>query len=153
MDDRYAIECLKYRYFRTLDLKQWDAFADCLTPDATADYAGLVFADRDGLVAYLRAHLGAGLITTHTAHHPEIEVSGDEATGTWYLEDRVLVPELALVLQGAAFYTDRYARTPDGWRIRRTGYERTFEMTWSTDDLPSLRIKKGTMYDDSRPGD
>lgn len=153
MDDRYAIERLKYRYFRTLDLKQWDAFADCLTADATANYAGLTFANRAALVAYMCDNLGAGLITTHTAHHPEIEVSGDEATGTWYLEDRVLVPELAFALQGAAFYTDRYTRTEEGWRIQHTGYERTFEMSWSTDDMPSLRIKKGAMYGESPHGD
>ena len=144
MDDHYAIERLKYRYFRTLDLKQWDDFTACLTPDATADYAGLTFADRAALVDYMRANLGPGLITTHTAHHPEIDVNGDVATGVWYLEDRVLVPELSFALQGAAFYTDRYVRTADGWRIRHTGYTRTFEMTWSTGDIPSLRIKKDT---------
>jgi len=148
VDDRYAIERLKYRYFRTLDLKQWDDFADCLTPDATSDYAGLTFTDRTTLIDYLRTHLGPGLITTHTAHHPEVEVEGDEASGTWYLEDRVLAPELSFALQGAAFYTDRYLRTADGWRIRHTGYQRTFEMTWSTTDVPSLRITKGTMYRD-----
>lgn len=150
MDDRYAIERLKYRYFRTLDLKQWEDFADCFVPTATGDYAGLIFASRDALVDYMRTNLGPGLITMHTAHHPEIDVDTDTATGTWYLEDTVLAPELAFVLEGAAFYTDRYVRTADGWRIAHTGYRRTFEMTWSTGDVPSLRIKPGTAYDEAR---
>lgn len=94
MDDRYALERLKYRYFRTLDLKQWDDFTDCFTPDATGDYAGLAFDSRAELVDYMRANLGSGLITMHTAHHPEIDVAGDEASGIWYLEDTVLAPEL-----------------------------------------------------------
>lgn len=143
VDDRYAIECLKYRYFRTLDLKQWDAFAECLTPEVSADYAGLAFSSRDELVTYMRTNLGPGLISMHTAHHPEISVDGDTATGTWYLEDKVLAPELSFALQGAAFYDDTYARVDGEWRIARTTYRRTFEMTWSTADVPSLRIKKG----------
>lgn len=148
VDDVAALERLKYRYFRTLDLKQWDDFADCFVPEATGDYAGLAFADREALVGYMRENLGPGLITMHTAHHPEIDVAGDAAVGTWYLEDTVLVPELSFALQGAAFYSDRYVRTPDGWRIQHTSYRRTFEMTWSTADVPSLRIKRGTAYDD-----
>ena len=30
----------------------------------------------------------------------------------------LLVPDLDYAMEGAAFYTDRYVRTPDGWRIR-----------------------------------
>src|ERR1044072_4734357 len=33
-----AIEQLKYRYLRTLDLKDWDAFAEVFEPDATGSY-------------------------------------------------------------------------------------------------------------------
>jgi hypothetical protein len=46
-----------------------------------------------------------------------------------------------LLLQGAAFYADRYERAADGlWRIAHTGYERTFEYMVSLDDLPSFRL-------------
>ena len=38
--DVEAIKALKYRYVRTLDTKDWDGFAECLTPDVTADYSG-----------------------------------------------------------------------------------------------------------------
>ena len=77
-----AICQLKYRYLRTLDTKQWDEFEDCFVPEATGDYNGLVFDDRAALVAYMRENLGEGLLTMHQAHHPEIEVDGDTATGT-----------------------------------------------------------------------
>ena len=36
-----AIEALKYRYVRNLDSKDWDSFADCMTPDVTSKYGGL----------------------------------------------------------------------------------------------------------------
>ncbi len=141
MDDIDRICQLKYRYLRTLDTKRWDEFADCFLPEATGDYNGLVFADRAALVAYMRENLGEGLLTLHQAHHPEIAVDGDTATGRWYLQDKVIVPAFNFMLEGAAFYEDRYARTPDGWRVAHTGYRRTFEMTYDLADLPGLKIK------------
>ena len=101
---------------------------------------GLVFEDRATLVAYMRKNLGLGVVTMHQVHHPEITVDGDTATGRWYLQDRVIVEEFRFMLEGAAFYEDRYLRTPDGWRVSHTGYRRTFEMTYSLDDLPGLRL-------------
>lgn len=139
-DDRDAIARLKYRYLRTLDTKQWDAFEECFLPEATGDYNGLTFASRDELVGYMRAQLGEGLITLHQAHHPEIEVDGDTAIGHWYLQDKVIVEAFRFMLEGAALYEDRYVRTPDGWRIAHTGYRRTYEATMSLDDLPSFKV-------------
>lgn len=144
MTDHDDLVALKYRYLRHLDLKQWDDFADTLATDVTADYAGLRFEDRDTLVAYMRENLGPRMITLHQAHHPEIVVDGDTATGRWYLEDKVLMPDFGLTLEGAAFYEDRYRRTDAGWVIAHTGYRRTYELTTPLD--PST-LKIGTAYD------
>ena len=112
IEDIEAIKALKYRYTRCLDLKLWDEFTDCMTPDCSADYAGLVFADRAALVEYMSTNMGPGLISMHHVHHPEISVDGDVATGIWYLEDKVIVSGFDFALEGAAFYEDRYVRTP-----------------------------------------
>jgi hypothetical protein len=141
VDDIDQICRLKYRYLRTLDTKRWDEFAECFLPDATGDYNGLVFSDRASLVDYMRENLGEGRLTLHQAHHPEIDVDGDAATGRWYLQDKVIVPEFGFMLEGAAFYEDRYTRTPDGWRVAHTGYRRTFEMTYNLADLPGVNVK------------
>ncbi len=138
--DVRAICELKYRYLRTLDSKDWDGFEQCFVAEATGDYNGLVFADRDALVSYMRENLGEGLITLHQAHHPEIEVAGDAATGRWYLYDRVIVEAFQFMLEGGAFYSDRYVRTPDGWRVAHTGYRRTFEATYNLGDLPGFKL-------------
>ena len=139
-DDVEAIRQLKYAYVRCLDLKKWDEFAALFVPEATGAYAGLDFTSRDDLVAYMRENLPADRITLHQAHHPEIAVDGDTATGTWYLQDKVIVEAFRFVLEGAAIYTDRYTRTPDGWRVAHTGYRRTYEATYSLDDLPSFKL-------------
>ncbi|MBA9005039.1 nuclear transport factor 2 family protein [Thermomonospora cellulosilytica] len=137
----------KYRYLRCLDLKLWDEFADAFTEDAVAEYdtpvlgEPLRLAGRDAIVAYMREHLGPQTITSHLVSHPEIEVDGDDARGSWCLEDTVIVKEHRLLIRGAAYYRDTYRRCPDGrWRVGSTGHRRTYEYTVSFDDLPSLRL-------------
>ncbi|EUA14448.1 snoaL-like domain protein [Mycobacterium kansasii 732] len=138
--DVEAIKQLKYRYLRALDTKHWDDFADTLTEDVRGDYGSslgkeLHFTNRDDVVEYLRSALGPDIITEHRVTHPEIAVTGDTATGSWYLQDRVIVAEANFMLIGAAFYRDEYRRTPDGWRISATGYDRTYEATMSVANL------------------
>lgn len=41
-------------------------------------------------MSFMRASLGPEVITEHRVDHPEIVVDGDDATGTWYLQDRVI---------------------------------------------------------------
>jgi hypothetical protein len=133
LDDVRAIEQLKYRYTRCLDLKLWDDFAATLTDDVAASYGTLEFAGRDAVVDFMRTSLVPAIITVHHVHHPEITVDGDRATGTWYLQDTVLITEQRMLLRGAAFYDDEYMRTDAGWRIARTGYTRSYE---SMETLP-----------------
>ncbi|NPC98200.1 nuclear transport factor 2 family protein [Nocardioides sp. zg-DK7169] len=140
MSDVEEICRLKYRYLRTLDSKEWADFEACFEPDATADYDGLVFADRAALVDYMRTNMVEGMHTLHQAHHPEIEVDGDTATGRWYLQDRVIVPAYSFMLEGAAFYSDRYVRTAEGWRVAHTGYRRTHELKYDLRQFPGLTV-------------
>ena len=148
------IRRLKHRYLRCVDLKLWDEFAEVFTGDAVAEYDTPVLGrtlrleGRDAIIDYMRANLGAGTITSHTAGAPEIDVDGDRATGVWSLDDSIIIPEHRLLIRGAAFYHDVYARGADGrWRVERTGHRRTYEYTVSLDDAPSLRF---TTTGDSR---
>lgn len=126
-----AIRRLKYAYFRTLDLKQFDDLGVLLTEDATASYEDgkTVLDGRAAIVSWLRGALGdPGIITEHHGHHPELTFDSEtEARGVWYLQDRVIVPAADVEIGGAAFYEDRYRLTNEGWRIAHTGYTRLFE--------------------------
>jgi hypothetical protein len=145
--DREAIAHIKYRYLRALDTKHWDEFAGTLTEDVVGDYGSSVgeelhFTNRADLVDYMRSALGPAVITEHRVTHPEIAVTGDEASGTWYLQDRVIVADFDFMLIGAAFYRDRYRRTEDGWKISSTGYDRTYEATMSLSAV-DFKVKPG----------
>ena len=136
------LEELKYRYTRALDHKDWDLFAAQFTEDATAEYGSrLSFSGPDEIVAYMRENLGPTMITLHQVHHPEFTLDGDTATGTWSLQDRVIMTEYRYLLDGMSTYEDRYRRGDDGrWRISHTGYERVFEHMVSFDDVPSFHL-------------
>lgn len=141
------IRQLKYRYLRAVDTKDWDLLADNLTEDAVALYGThalgeiLTLEGRDRIIAFMRERLGPEIITVHAAGQPEIEVTGDTATGTWSFQDTVIATEYQVVIQGAAFYEDTYRREADGrWRISHTGYQRTYEVMFSVKEVPSFRL-------------
>ncbi|MCF8610542.1 nuclear transport factor 2 family protein [Gordonia sp. HY285] len=131
------IEHLKYRYLRAVDTKDWDGLSATLTEDVHTDYGTkmggqeLSFTDRKSVIEYLSRAMSGSILTEHRVDHPIINVDGETATGSWYLQDRVMVPEFDTLIIGAAFYADEYRLTQDGWRISRTGYERTFEAVGS----------------------
>jgi hypothetical protein len=130
--DRRAIEEVKYRYLRGIDTKDWDLLASTLTEDVEAAWAGGAFeaSGRDGVVETLRSWMGAeSMHTSHRCTHPELTADGPEAaTGIWALSDVVLDDEQRFLLTGTGYYEDRYARTPDGWRIAETRYDRGYEL-------------------------
>jgi hypothetical protein len=144
-----AIRRLKYAYFRTLDLKQFEELGALLTEDVTSSYEDgrTVLEGRSAIVSWLSSVLGdTGIITEHHGHHPEITFTSDTtADGTWYLQDRVIVPGADIEIAGTAFYSDRYRLTGEGWRIAHTGYTRVFEehRTHSTFEVRSFTSRFG----------
>jgi uncharacterized protein (TIGR02246 family) len=139
-----AIKRLKYKYLRCLDQKKWEELAECFTEDATSSYSGgrYAFSGRDAILDFLRKAMGApSFLSSHRAHHPEIEFTGPTtAVGVWALEDTVIETRAGITIRGAAFYTDEYVKLDGAWRIRSTGYKRTFEEVESRRDRPGLRL-------------
>jgi uncharacterized protein (TIGR02246 family) len=116
------IKQLKARYFRLMDTKQWDEWADVFTPDVSVwvqDVPGTTHSGRSEFVAMVRASLDTA-VTAHHGHMPEIEVTGpDTARGIWAMFDYIQFPEPKTTLQGFGHYHEEYQRDADGrWRIR-----------------------------------
>lgn len=139
-----AIKRVKYQYLRYLDQKRWDDIGVCFTADATAAYSGgkYSFSGREAIVDFLRRSMGReDFLSSHRCHHPEIDlVSPTEATGTWALEDTVLIGEYDLIVHGAAFYEDRYVVDDGVWRMTHTGYRRSFEQLLPRASIEGLTL-------------
>ena len=148
------IKRLKYRYVRCLDQKLWDELETCFVPDASARYGGglYTFEGRDAIMAFLRDSMGStNMLTSHRVHHPEIDLLGPaEATGTWALEDTVVLTDAQLNVQGAAFYVDRYVKDDGEWRIAHTGYRRTYEELMPRGSIAGLRLTADWWATDGR---
>jgi hypothetical protein len=123
-----AIKTLKARYFRCMDTKQWDAFADLFTTDASIDISGEMRAraSDDGVVRG-RAEIAAfvrnaidDVTTVHHGHTPEIDVvSATHATGVWAMEDKLRWPAGAPIraMHGYGHYHDTYENHDGRWLI------------------------------------
>ena len=139
-----AIKRLKYKYLRCLDQKRWSELAECFTEDAISAYSGgkFSFEGRDAIMEFLESAMGAdSFLSSHTVHQPEIEfITETAATGIWALQDTVIETNANIIIRGAAFYEDEYVKVDGAWKIKSTGYERTYEETLSRADIPSLKL-------------
>ena len=129
------IRLLKARYFRLLDMKQWDEFETLFAPDATFDMRDAAGARDDGalrtgapaIAAFVRDAV-AGMVTVHHGHMPEIDVLSDHAaSGIWAMEDVLRWTTDAdgtQVLHGYGHYHDTYARVGGRWLIQSSRLSR-----------------------------
>lgn len=138
LEEFEAIKRVKYKYQRCIDCKSFDELAECFAEDATASYDGGKYS-ATGREAVLEFLVGAlrreDVVSMHQVHCPELELTGPtSAKGRWYLHDYVVNPGEdngampgRSILQGAGFYSDEYVKVNGDWKIKHTGYERTFE--------------------------
>jgi hypothetical protein len=146
LEDIEAIKQLKYRYWRHLDLKQWDAMRACFVADATVAYGSGKYEFRgvDAIVGFLSDSLGdaSGAVTVHQGHHPEIELLGaDRARGTWALYNYMFNVAQNRAIRIGAYYEDRYVRSAGEWKFEHIGYRSIFHEEWRRDDIPSLQLR------------
>ena len=139
-----AIKRVKYRYLRTLDQKLWDEMRTCFTEDAVAAYSGgkYRYEGREAILEFLVRSMGADTFhSSHRVHQPEIDLTGpDSATGTWAMDDVVVMTDWDLTIRGAAFYEDTYVKVDGEWKIATTGYKRTYEELQPRGSIEGLRL-------------
>ncbi|MEW2352873.1 nuclear transport factor 2 family protein [Spirillospora sp. NPDC029432] len=131
-----AIKALKYRYWRSCDGKDPEAFRSCFVrKGASVDYGRLGrFDDADPIaeifadVALLRRDGRYVILDMHHGLHPEITLHGDgTAAGRWTLRFRQinLAEGTETVMTGE--YDDRYVVEDGEWRMSQSH----FAMLWS----------------------
>lgn len=124
------IKCLKARYWRCMDTKDWEGLASVFAPDIYFDMresVGPNHYDPDALiigvgkvVPFLRSSVEA-LQTVHHGHAPEIEItSSTTARGIWAMEDRLRWPPGGrfATLDGYGHYHETYDKLAGEWRIK-----------------------------------
>lgn len=123
------IKTLKARYFRSMDTKDWDGFADVFAPGAVMDMSSEVPASDDPdagitrgnklIATFVRSHVG-DVTTVHHGHMPEIEIlSPTTARGVWAMEDKLRWPEGSPIqtMHGYGHYHETYEVVGGAWHI------------------------------------
>lgn len=125
---------LKARYFRHVDLKEWEDLAEIFAEDVAFDRSTAhpvmnrltvapvlpdrpVVRGRGEVVAMIRR----AVENIHTVHHgfmPEIEILNDTtATGIWAMQDVLRDLDGELILEGSGHDHERYRRIDGRWLI------------------------------------
>lgn len=123
--DIEAIKQLKARYFRLMDLKQWDEWSQLFTDDVVLDVSDDApgsepFRGRATVLATVRGAIEHAR-TAHYGHMPEIAITGPTtARGTWAMEDYVEFSGkdgATRGIRGYGHYVERYVKQDGEWRI------------------------------------
>ena len=123
--DLEAIKALKARYFRLMDEKRWDEWADVFAEDAVVAFpddlpGSAPVRGRAAIVARVSSAL-ANARTVHHGHMPEIEITGPTtARGRWAMMDIVEFrsPDGTMRgFRGYGSYLEEYVKDGDQWRI------------------------------------
>lgn len=119
------IRNLKARYFRLVDQKRFEEFADVFTEDFRFldDAKDLIIEGRARFVEFISDRHRES-VSIHAGHSPEIEILDDRtAHGIWGMSDLVILPSTRngrTIQRGAGHYEEHYRRGDDGWRIAQT---------------------------------
>jgi uncharacterized protein (TIGR02246 family) len=123
--DIEEIKHLKARYFRTLDDKDWDGFAQVFTEDAVLENPEVdrVHHGREAIKEAVSAEL-VGTRTVHHGHMPELDITGpDTASGVWamfdYVERPISEDGNRSGIRGYGHYFEEYIRQDGEWHIAK----------------------------------
>lgn len=123
--DNEAIRDLARRYAHYVWQNELEALADLFAEDGEMDPGTRPpIRGREALLAGFREMLTAGDVFLPFVQQHVVELAGDTATGTCYIDLRAVVLGKSMI--GAGWYTDRYVRTAEGWRFKSRKIELRF---------------------------
>jgi ketosteroid isomerase-like protein len=123
--DAEAIRDLARRYAHYVWQNDLEALADLFAEDGEMDPGTRPpIRGRAALLAGFREMLTTGDVFLPFVQQHVVELAGDTAIGTCYIDLRAEVMGKSMI--GAGYYSDRYVRTTDGWRFKSRKIELRF---------------------------
>jgi ketosteroid isomerase-like protein len=115
--DREAIRDLARRYAHHVWQNEVDRLAGLFADDGEMDPGTRPpIRGRAALDAGFREMLTTGSVFLPFIQQHVVDLAGDTASGTCYVDLRGIVDGKSMI--GAGWYDDRYVRTPAGWRFQ-----------------------------------
>jgi hypothetical protein len=139
ISDRIEIDDLITRTAVATDSWDFELLKTCYTPESVVDYTN-VGGPRDklaGILEWLEWSMKPGVLMERRVTNRYIHLDGDTATGRSYMMkvmktiDRDRGGDPGSSVWVGCFYDDKFARTPDGWRImERIEVVSWYDGTW-----------------------
>lgn len=149
--DKAAIERIVYSYATGIDSKDWalwrsiyaDEVSVLFRPIQDSGFQGSrgdvqewTTMPADEWVSSCRVLFTGLRATQHTMSNPIIDIDGDEATCTMYMQATHFLPDETEPYTIGGYYVDQLVRTDEGWRIRSVN----LNVSWHTGD-PGLLLR------------
>jgi ketosteroid isomerase-like protein len=123
--DAEAIRDLARRYAHYVWQGELEALTDLFAEDGEMDPGTRPpIRGRAALLAGFREMLTVGDVFLPFVQQHVVDLAGDVANGTCYIDLRAEVRGASMI--GAGWYADRYVRTPAGWRFQARKIELRF---------------------------
>lgn len=123
--DAAAIRDLARRYAHYVWQNDLEALADLFAEDGEMDpRTRPPLRGRAALLEGFRQMLTAGSVFLPFVQQHVVDLAGDTASGTCYIDLRAEVEGKSMI--GAGWYADRYVRTAEGWRFQSRKIELRF---------------------------
>lgn len=121
--DYVAIRQLRSAYSHAVDTGAWEDWAELFTEDATCALGFETLEGREAIEEYGRSTLEERFEKSfHFAHMPLIDISGDEASGRWYIHVYYELPDTTTG-RILGRYHDTYERLSGHWKFERIEYD------------------------------
>jgi SnoaL-like domain len=143
--DRAAISDVQLRYATCVDLRDWPLLRSCFTDEietgfAIASGSAPPRIKADDWVGLVRRTISGMQATQHVITNHVITLDGDEATCVASVQARHHLPNETggsdQVMYG--YYTNRFVRTRDGWKIRT----RQLTVTWNEGNMHIFELAR-----------
>lgn len=143
--DRAAISDVQLRYATGVDMRDWPLYRSCFTDEIDTDFSSAVGSPPQHMkagdwVEFARRTINGMKATQHMITNHVITLDGDEATCVAYVQARHHLPNETggsnQVMYG--YYTNRFTRTPDGWKIRSC----KLTVTWNEGNMHIFELAR-----------
>jgi len=116
LEDIEDIRRLRMQYHYLLNENLWERFPEIFTEDALVDFGSIGRAKGTAEIRELYLKIPKNLdLVKQFIHNHMVDVNGDDATGLSYLDARYARAGESVIV--AAKFTEKYRRTPKGWKI------------------------------------
>lgn len=123
LHDHEGIRLLVARYADAVNRRADDELSQLFVPDGEWLVPGFgTTAGREDIAKLLRTLVGNFEVLVQAVHQGVIDVSGDQATGRWYLSETG-IDNNANPVNFMGVYHDWMVRTDDGWAFTRRKFD------------------------------